>query len=113
MRCAKCGHVNPAEAKFCGKCANRLAAAEPPVSTGSGGHPSHADEAVSDGLKIGVIVGSLIIPLLGIIMGIIYMKERSPAKQAVGKTWLWVGVGALAVYCVCSLASGVLQNLTR
>jgi zinc-ribbon domain len=113
MRCANCGQENPAEAKFCGKCANRLVATDPPSPARSSGYSSTADEPVSDGLKIGVIVGSLFIPLLGIIMGLIYMKDRSPAKQAVGKTWLYVGIGVLAVECVCVMASGVLNNVSR
>jgi hypothetical protein len=111
MRCANCGQENPAEAKYCGKCANRLVAADPPTPARASGYSSTADEPVSDGLKIGVIVGSLFIPLLGIIMGLIYMKERNPAKQAVGKTWLYVGIGVLAIECVCVMASGVLNNM--
>ena len=110
MRCTKCGQENPDEAKFCGKCATRLVSAEPPISRGSVGPPSNASE-VSQGLKVGIIIGTLIIPLLGIIMGVVYMKEPSPAKQAVGKIWLYAGIGVVAVYCLCTLASGVLSNL--
>jgi zinc-ribbon domain len=113
MRCPKCGEENPAEAKFCGKCATRLAAADPSVSARPSSHPPAGDEVVSDGLKIGIIVGSLFIPLLGIIMGAIYMNDRSPAKKAVGKTWLYVGIGVFAIECICVMASGVLNNLSR
>ena len=111
MRCPKCGEENPSEAKFCGKCATRLMAAEPPpVSARPSGHSSTTNE-VSEGLKIGVIIGSLFVPFLGIIMGVIYMKEPSPAKQGVGKTWLYVGIGVLAIDCVCVMASGLLNNM--
>jgi len=112
MRCANCGQENPDEAKFCGKCATRLAAPEPSFSRGPIGPPPNAGD-VSQGLKYGIIVGTLIIPLLGIIMGAVYMKDPSPAKQAAGKLWLYVGIGVVAVYCLCSLASGMLGNLTR
>jgi hypothetical protein len=111
MRCPKCGQENPAEAKFCGKCATRLAAAEPPIHPGPSG-PMAIDGDVSQGLKIGIIVGTVIIPLLGIIMGLIYMNDPSPTKKAAGKTWLYVGIGVLAVECVCALASGILSNLS-
>jgi hypothetical protein len=110
MRCPKCGQENPVEAKFCGKCATRLVPTEPAIPGGSVGPPPNADE-VSQGLNVGIIIGTLIIPLLGIIMGVVYMKDPSPAKQAAGKVWLYVGIGVLAVYCLCTLASGVLNNM--
>jgi hypothetical protein len=61
-------------------------------------------------MKVGIIIGTIVIPLLGMIMGLIYMNDPSPAKKAVGKTWLYVGIGALAFWCVCSMIGG-LQNL--
>jgi hypothetical protein len=112
MRCAKCGHENPAEAKFCGRCATRLAPAEPSIPVAPTGHPSSAGD-VSQGLKIGIILGTLFIPLLGIIMGIVYMKDPSPAKKQAGKLWLWTGIGVMAVYCICTLISGVLSNVAN
>lgn len=110
MRCPNCGQDNPAEAKFCGKCATRLAAPAAPVSPGPGGPPASSTD-VPQGLKIGVTIGSIFIPLLGIIMGLIYMNDPSPTKKAAGKTWLYVGIGAIAVWCLCALLSGMLQNL--
>src|SRR5262245_6112157 len=98
MRCPTCGQENPAEAKFCGKCATRLAPVVDlrtppgPVAPASSGE-------VSQGMKIGVIIGSIIIPLLGIILGLIFMNDPSPAKKAVGKTWLFVGIGAIVFWC--------------
>jgi hypothetical protein len=62
-------------------------------------------------MKVGVIVGTLVIPLLGIILGVIYMNDANPSKKAAGKTWLFVGIGVTAVYCICALMSGLLQNL--
>jgi len=112
MRCAKCGHENPAEAKFCGRCATRLAPAEPSIQVGPSAYPPAAGE-VSQGLKIGIILGTLLIPLLGIIMGVIYMKEPSPAKKQVGKLWLYVGIGVVAAYCICSVVSGTLSELSN
>jgi uncharacterized membrane protein YvbJ len=108
MLCPKCGQDNPAEAKFCGKCATRLSPTpstfSAPVSTTGGAGD------VSQGMKIGIIVGSIVIPLLGIIMGLIYMNDANPSKKAAGKIWLFTGIGVIAFYCICALASGVLQN---
>jgi len=109
MRCPTCGQENPAEAKFCGKCATRLTSADTTVSGSSG--PVASVGEVSQGLKVGIILGTVIIPLLGIIMGLVYMNDPKPAKKAVGKIWLFVGIGVMALECVCALASGVFSNL--
>jgi Double zinc ribbon len=109
MRCPTCGQENPAEAKFCGKCATRLAPADlPPPSRPV--VPTAPGE-VTQGMKVGVIIGSIVLPLLGIIMGLIYMNDPSPAKKAVGKIWLFVGIGAVAFWCICTMIAGGLQNL--
>ena len=107
MRCPNCGQENPAEAKFCGKCATRLAPAEIPIS--SAPVVSAAPGEVSQGLKVGIIIGSIIIPLLGIIAGLLYMNDPSPAKKAVGKIWLFVGIGAVAFWCICTMMSGIFR----
>jgi hypothetical protein len=108
MFCSKCGHQNPDEAQFCGSCGGPLAAPASSSSPASpaGGTPfpprGTGGKAVSDGLKIGVIVGSLIIPLLGIIMGVIFLVDANPEKKAVGRLWLIVGVVAFVVWCIFS-----------
>jgi uncharacterized membrane protein YvbJ len=100
MRCPNCGHENPVEAKFCGKCANPMQSADSSrVASASAGGVANAGE-VSQGLKVGIIVASIFIPLLGIIMGFIFMNDANPAKKAVGKTWLKVGVGIMIFYFI-------------
>jgi hypothetical protein len=100
MQCQKCGFENPAEAKFCGKCGEPLRAPAP-----SGG------EAVSQGLKVGIIVGTIFIPLLGIIMGAIYMNDPDLEKKKVGRLWLYVGIGIFALECICFGILGVIGNM--
>lgn len=70
-------------------------------------------EQVTDGLRIGVIIGTLFIPLLGIIMGIIFMQDSNPNKKAVGKTWLYVGLGVMAfsLICVCMSYGSIIAML--
>jgi hypothetical protein len=83
MQCAKCGHDNVPQAKFCAKCGGPLLVA---------GEAS----PVSDGLKIGISIASVVMPIIGIIMGIIYVAKPNPSKKAVGKLWLIAaGVGIL------------------
>src|SRR5215813_6833631 len=99
MKCSQCGHENLPQAKFCAKCGASITATpeqpRPPES------PPPGPGAVSKELKIGIIVGTVFIPLLGIVMGLIYMNDPNPEKKAVGKLWLYVGIGVLALGCLC------------
>lgn len=94
MFCTKCGKAIPDDSVFCPECGTSLAEKK----------ASHAiepaSEGVSNGMKIGMIVGSIFIPLLGIIMGVLYMKDKDPAKQKAGKVWLWVGIVAGVVWLI-------------
>ena len=95
MQCPKCQLENPPEAKFCGKCGGTLKPLAPPLPDGG----------VSQELKIGIAIGSVIIPPLGIVMGAIYMNDPNPKKKEAGKLWLFIGLGAMALWCVCSVIS--------
>ena len=106
---SNCGQENP-RSQVLRQVATRLAAPTTP-STSVRSSPPASSSDVSQGRKLGVIVSSIFMPLLGIIMGIIYMNDPSPTKKAVGKTWLYVAVGAVGAWCLCGMASGMLQNL--
>ncbi len=101
MFCPKCGKANPDDAEFCGKCGFRLQATKTVHEPRAG--PS---AAVSDELKVGIAIGSAIIPILGIIMGAIYMADANPAKKAAGKLWLTVGIAAGVLWCLIVAGSG-------
>lgn len=105
MQCPKCGFENSAEAKFCGKCGEPVKLPEPPP------YDDGRRAAVSKEMRLGIAIGSVVIPLLGIIMGAIYMNDPNPEKKKVGKFWLFVGLGAIAFWCVCSLVFGVIGNM--
>ena len=68
-------------------------AAPPP---GRAGFADTGDSAppVNPALKWLVAAGTLIIPLIGMVMGIIYLNDANPAKKSTGKLWLWVGIAA-------------------
>jgi len=108
MFCQKCGKENLEEAGFCGFCGAPLApTARAPVSAPpatSGAQP------VSNGLTIGICIASLFIPLVGIIMGGIYMSDANPAKKSAGKLWLIVGAAVMVFYCAL-FSAGSLGNL--
>jgi len=103
MQCPKCNFENPPDAKFCGKCGETLKPAAPPLP----------DAGVSQELKIGIAIGSAILPLLGIIMGAIYMNDPNPNKKAAGKLWLFVALGALALWCLCGVMAAMFGNHTN
>jgi hypothetical protein len=100
MFCPHCSDSNPDDAKFCGKCGRALpVVAAAPAGAGAAAAASAAAlpaAAVSDGLKWTVAVASVLIPFIGLVMGIIYLVDANPAKKAVGKFWLMAaGIGLL------------------
>ena len=101
MKCTKCGDENVGEAKFCASCGEALSETPAPIHRGGGVTPVPADSGkVSKKMKIGILIGTIFFPLLGIIMGANYMKDANPAKKAVGRLWLMVGIGALVLWWV-------------
>jgi len=101
MFCPSCGHKNVDEAKFCAKCGASVHVQTVPVSPVS---PPIASPGVAstvpNGMKWGIVAGSVIFPLVGIVMGIIYMRDANPDKKAVGKLWLGVGIGMVLLYLI-------------
>ena len=104
MYCPKCGAENVEEAKFCGSCGNALALRKEPLQSSVG--PASESKAVSSELKIGVIIGTIIIPLIGLIMGGMYINDNSDEKKKVGRLWLFTGLGMVVIYCLIALGSG-------
>lgn len=105
MFCPKCGAENPDEAKFCGSCGATMAVKKEEFAS-SFKDTQTTTQVVSQEMKIIMIIASIIIPLVGIIMGLIYMADPNPSKKAAGKTWLIVGIGASLVYCLIFAAAG-------
>ncbi len=86
-------------------------AARPPTGTSADRPRESATTAstssdVSSELKIGIAVASVIIPIIGIIMGAIYMKDANESKKSAGKLWLFIGVGMTVFYCLLAIAGG-------
>jgi uncharacterized membrane protein YvbJ len=112
MFCPNCGDANPDEAKFCGKCGRPMpavaaAAAPKPKPTfrtaAAGAAAQLTAPAVSDGLKWGVAIGSVLIPFIGLVMGIIYVNDANPEKKAAAKIWfIAAGIGVLFYVVQCS-----------
>lgn len=93
MPCPKCNFENPPEARFCGKCGEALRTPAPPPP---------ADDGVSQELKIGIAIGSIFLPPLGIVMGAVYLNSPQREKKQAGQLWLLIGIGALIFQCGCA-----------
>lgn len=102
MLCPKCGTENSDEAILCVKCGARLVKdgeetpqPEPSVHqriVGIDLKPKAPEKSgVSNGLYIGVMIATVIFPIIGIIMGFTYMRKDHPSAKKAGKNWLIVG----------------------
>lgn len=99
MFCPKCGTENQDDAKFCGSCGSSINIVRDQPAAGFN-TLAVQPAAVSVGLKIGIIIATLFIPLIGIVMGGIYMYNQDPSKKAVGKLWLIVGAAAFVFHLI-------------
>ena len=94
MYCPECGAENPDNAKFCGSCSHRLDTLLPGSEPDKGDDGAIVDvgedsETVSNGLKYGVLGASLLIPFIGLVMGILYLAQGdNEDRKATGKIWL-------------------------
>ncbi|HHW67039.1 MAG: hypothetical protein PWP07_1517 [Epulopiscium sp.] len=65
------------------------------------------DQELSGGLKALLIIGTIIFPgpLLGIILGIIWMTDQNASleKKKFGKILLFIGIGVPILGCICYL----------
>ena len=80
MYCPACGAENPDKARFCGSCSHRLDSLMEPGEPGQDDAGPIIDvenngEVVSNGLKYGILGASLLIPFIGLVMGIIYLAK--------------------------------------
>ena len=96
MYCPSCAAENPDGAAFCGSCGKPMPGAQPVPPTESPATPKQ----VTDATKYGVIAASLIIPLIGIGMGLFYLQSDNSARKDVGKLWLGTGIGLTVLYFI-------------
>lgn len=100
MFCPHCSHQNPPEAKFCANCGKSMVVEPVPESKAAGFFKSDETGTVSDALKWGILIATVFIPLVGIVMGIIYLQNDHPVKKATGKLWLYGGLIMILIYAL-------------
>lgn len=98
MFCPSCGQPNPDEAKFCGKCGGAVSAATAPKASQVTSDAPKDTGVISPGMKNGMIAASIILPIVGIVVGIMFMLDANPAKKEAGKLWLIIGIIAAVVW---------------
>lgn len=50
-----------------------------------------SEKVVTNGFYIGVMIATVIFPIIGIIMGFTYLRKTHPTARKAGKSWLIVG----------------------
>ena len=116
MLCPKCGTENTEQVENCISCGATLkeeVAAEQqsdqenasvyPRLTSIGmqsGASVDSKPVVSAALYMAVITGSMIFPIVGVIMGFTYLRKIDPEARKIGKTWLTFGIVFLLIQVV-------------
>lgn len=64
---------------------------------------------MSGGLRVLLYLLSFFIPIVGIILGIIWLNDADLEKKKVGKTCLIISIVAIVLSCVCWFAASALS----
>ncbi|MDQ1000896.1 CHASE2 domain-containing sensor protein [Neobacillus niacini] len=64
---------------------------------------------MSRGQRALLYILSFIIPVVGIILGIVWMNDQDLDKKAIGKTCLIVGIVSIVLSCICWFAASALS----
>ncbi len=104
MFCSKCGKKIPEDSSFCPFCGENIVHGEesaPSEHAASGEKGTQAGPLPVRGVPmwqhIAIIVGTIFIPLIGLMFGVYYLRSADAAKKKAGKIWLWVGIVAFLI----------------
>ena len=64
---------------------------------------------MSGGQKALFYILSILIPIVGIILGIIWMNDQDPEKKVVGKNCLIIAIAVAVLSCICWFAASALS----
>ncbi|MBT2657394.1 hypothetical protein J7E81_19540 [Bacillus sp. ISL-18] len=64
---------------------------------------------MSGGQKALFYILSILIPIVGIILGIIWMNDPEPEKKVVGKNCLIIAIVVTILSCICWFAASALS----
>ncbi len=104
MFCQVCGKENPENANFCGGCGTKLIRASGKSTSDRQARVvditlDDKQKPVSDLMKYGVVAGTVLIPFIGMILGIIFIiQSETETKKDVGRFWLYTSIGIIVLY---------------
>jgi len=58
------------------------------------------EAVVSKKFFIGILIATAFIPLVGVVMGILYLRKELPEEKKAGKTWLITGIGFMILNAI-------------
>ena len=64
---------------------------------------------MSGGQKALFYILSILIPVVGIVLGIIWVSDQDPEKKVVGKNCLIIGIAVTVLSCICWFALSALS----
>ena len=91
MFCNKCGNEIPTDSTFCVKCGAKLETAQP---------IQNYSQPIEEKINVGLVILSVMLPLVGIILGIVYLVNQN--KRA-GKAYLIAAIACVLLQiCIYS-----------
>ena len=63
------------------------------------------------GMRILLLILSFMIPIAGVIIGVLYLQHDNPASKEFAKQALITAVASIALICICSVCAGALPIL--
>lgn len=66
--------------------------------------PTPSGGAVSGGLKALFIIIAILFPIVGVILGIVWLTKKTKEEKALGKLTLIIGIIMIVLGCICWLA---------
>ena len=91
--CKKCNNILPEDANVCPYCGTRVR--------------NLNDNKLNNAFKVAITGLTVIIPIVGIILGVIFMTNESEDYKSYGKAILILAIIMMALPFLCCLAGGI------
>lgn len=90
MVCDECGNENATMNRICAYCGGRFPRTTMTTARGRRGPP--------DSLKWGLFFAALVLPIVGLVPGLAYARDRDVAHRAAARLWLAAGLCSTLIY---------------